>query len=86
MVTELKAIKFLTGATAVPVAAGGVDGAEGAVTLVISGEDVQVRKAIACIEGVKGAKIARRFRQTDCTLCDDKHCSLRGGTKPWLNK
>ncbi len=86
VVTELKAIESLTGATAVPIAAGGIDGAEGAVTLVISGDDNQVRNAIACVEEVKGAKIARQFRQTDCTMCDDEHCSLRGGTKPWLKK
>jgi len=52
--------------------------------LVISGEDNQVKQAIACIEEVKGAKISRQFRQTDCKKCNDAHCSLRGGTKPWL--
>jgi len=84
VVTELKAIEILTGATAIPIGAGGVDGAEGAITLVISGEDSQIKKAIACIEEVKGAKISRRFQQTDCTKCNDQHCSLRGGNKPWL--
>jgi hypothetical protein len=83
-ITELKAISLLTGATAIPIAAGGVDGAEGAVTLVVSGEDNQVKQAIAYIEEVKGAKITRKFHQTDCTRCKDDHCSLRGGTKPWL--
>jgi hypothetical protein len=84
VVTELQAIKLLTGATAIPIAAGGVDGAEGAITLVVSGEDNHVKKAIAYIEEVKGAKISRQFRQTDCTKCNDEHCSLRGGNKHWL--
>jgi len=84
VITELKAIELLSGATAVPIAAGGVDGAEGAITLVVSGEDNQVKKAIACIEAVKGAKIPRKFRQTDCTKCKDEHCALLGGNKPWL--
>jgi hypothetical protein len=84
VVTELQAISSLTGAAAIPIAAGGVDGAEGAITLVVSGDDNQVKKAIAFIEEVKGAKISRQFRQTDCTKCKDEHCSLRGGTKPWL--
>jgi hypothetical protein len=84
VVTELKAIEILTGATAIPIGAGGVDGAEGAITLVISGEDSQTEKAIAYIEEVKGTKISRRFQQTDCTKCNDQHCSLRGGNKPWL--
>jgi hypothetical protein len=84
VVTELKAIELLTGATAVPISAGGVDGAEGAITLVISGEDNPVKKAIACIEDVKGARVSRAFRQTDCKKCKDEHCSLRGGNKHWL--
>lgn len=86
VVTELKAIELLTGATAVPIAAGGVDGAEGAVTLVISGEDNQVKKAIAYVEEVKGAAISRQFRQTDCARCSEVHCSLRGGNKSWLKQ
>jgi hypothetical protein len=84
VVTEPKAIKMLTGATAIPIAAGGVDGAEGAITMVIAGEEKQVRKAIDYIEGVKGAKISRQFRQTDCTKCNDEHCALHGGNKHWL--
>jgi hypothetical protein len=84
VVTELKAIEILTGATAIPISAGGVDGAEGAITLVISGEANQIKKAIDYIEDVKGAKISRQFRQTDCTKCNDQHCSLRGGNKHWL--
>ena len=84
VVTELTAIQILSGATAVPISAGGVDGAEGAITLVISGKDDQVRKAIDCVESVKGARVARRFRQTDCTKCQDMHCALSGGRKHWL--
>ena len=84
VVTELKAIEILTGATAIPISAGGVDGAEGAITLVLSGEVDQVKNAIAYIEDVKGAKISRRFRQTDCTKCNDQYCSLHGGNKRWL--
>jgi hypothetical protein len=84
VVTELKAIEILTGATAIPIAAGGVDGAEGAITLVVSGEDNQVKQAITYVEEAKGAKISRKFRQTDCTKCNDQHCSLHGGSKHWL--
>ncbi|HSW57752.1 MAG TPA: hypothetical protein VLH15_05085 [Dehalococcoidales bacterium] len=83
VITEIKAIKLLSGATAVPIAAGGIDGAEGAITFVISGEEDQVKKAVACIEECKGAEISRQFRQTDCTKCNDNHCSLRGGKRPW---
>jgi hypothetical protein len=84
VVTELKAIEILTGATAIPISAGSIDGAEGAITLVISGTDNQVKKAIAYVENVKGAKISRQFRQTDCSKCNDQHCSLHGGNKHWM--
>ena len=84
VVTEIDAVRLLTGATAIPIAAGGVDGAEGAITLVISGENNQVEKAVDYIEEVKGALISRRFHQTDCGKCNEIHCSLRGGNKSWL--
>ena len=84
VVTELVAIRVLSGATATPIGAGGVDGAEGAITLVISGLDYQVQKAIEFIEDVKGARLSRRFRQTDCAKCTDEHCALVGGNKHWL--
>ena len=86
VITELKALEILTGATSIPIGAGGVDGAEGAVTLVISGNDNQVKKAIADVESVKGAKVSRKFRQTDCTKCNNEHCALHGGNKHWLKK
>jgi hypothetical protein len=86
VVNELRAIEILTGATAIPIGAGGIDGAEGAITLVISGADYQVEKAIAYIEDVKGAIISRQFRQTDCNKCKNQHCSLHGGNKHWLKK
>ncbi|MFC1870622.1 hypothetical protein ACFLYE_05100, partial [Chloroflexota bacterium] len=46
VVTEVEAIRILSGATAVPIAAGGLAGAEGAITLVIKGETEQVNQAI----------------------------------------
>lgn len=57
VVTEVKAIEILTGATAIPIGAGGVGGAEGAITLVIKGDEDQVQKSIKIIEGVKGTKL-----------------------------
>jgi hypothetical protein len=42
VVPELRAIEILTGATAIRIGAGGIDGAEGAITLVSSRADNQV--------------------------------------------
>ena len=57
VVTETEAVEILSGATAIPIAAGGLDGAEGAITMVIKGEKAQVDKAIDYIEQSKGATL-----------------------------
>jgi hypothetical protein len=45
VITEIEAINILSGAVAIPIGAGGVSGAEGAVTLVIKGTNNQVETA-----------------------------------------
>ncbi len=63
VVTELKAVEILSGgATATPISAGGLAGAEGAITMVIKGDDEPVTKVIHYIEECKGAKLPREVR------------------------
>ena len=52
--TEIEAVRTLSGAEAIPCAAGGIAGAEGAVWLLIRGEAEAVRKAMAIIEEIRG--------------------------------
>jgi len=54
VVTEIEAVKLLSGAEAVPIAAGGVDGAEGSITLQIKGSDASVKKAMDIMLKIKG--------------------------------
>jgi hypothetical protein len=54
IVTELEAIKMLTGAAAFQASAGGVGGAEGGSWLVFRGTRDQVTKAMALVKSVKG--------------------------------
>jgi len=54
IVTELEAIKILTGATAFQSSAGGVSGAEGGVWLVFRGTRDQVTKALELTKSVQG--------------------------------
>jgi hypothetical protein len=54
IVTELEAIKILTGATAFQANAGGVGGAEGGSWLVFRGTPDQVKKAVELAKSVKG--------------------------------
>lgn len=83
VITEPKAIEILTGAEAIPVSAGGLGGAEGAVTMIIKGEDEQVSQTIKYIEECKGARLppVRTFNCYDCpfVLCE---FPLKG--KPWV--
>lgn len=54
VLTEIEAIRLLTGATAELVAAGGVCGAEGAVWLAVGGEPAQKEAARKLIESIAG--------------------------------
>lgn len=54
IVTELEAIKILTGATAFQSSAGGISGAEGSVWLVFRGTKEQVTKALDLVRSIQG--------------------------------
>jgi len=54
VVTEITALETLYRVTAKCIAAGGVGGSEGAVTLVIDGEAPEVEKALKDIKSFKG--------------------------------
>jgi hypothetical protein len=84
VVTELKAIEILSGAVSMPISAGGLGGAEGAVTLVIKGEKEQVTKAIQKIEDSKGARLppVRICNCNDCPLSSSS-CGFPLKDKPW---
>lgn len=81
-VTEVDAVNLLSGATAIPIASGGLGGAEGAVTLVIKGTEKQVKKAIKFIEQCKGAKMPA-LRLANCSGCGVPHCRFPVGDKHW---
>jgi len=77
VVTEVEAIDILSEAKAFVVAAGGLGGAEGAVTLVIRGPNEKVNRALQIIKDVKGATLPEVF-PTDCASCWYPTCHLRG--------
>jgi len=56
VITELEAIKILSGAEAIVMAKGGVSGAEGAVTLMVRGTPKQLRQVTLLAKAVKGEK------------------------------
>jgi hypothetical protein len=81
-ITEIDAVKILSGAVTVPIASGGLGGAEGAMTLIIKGTNKQVRGAIEFIEQSKGAKLPS-LRLSNCSDCSVLHCRFPVGDKHW---
>jgi len=75
VVSEVEAIKILSGAEAIPVASGGVDGAEGALILLILGGEDNVNEAIKIVESVKGEPQVKAY-PSECEVCDRKNCHL----------
>jgi len=82
-VTELTAIEILSGAQAIPIASGGLGGAEGSVVLVIKGEKEQVGQAIEYVEACKGARLPQ-VRVPDCYGCTSDICDFPIGDKHWI--
>ncbi|MEK7848788.1 MAG: hypothetical protein AAB270_07675 [Chloroflexota bacterium] len=83
VVTEVKAVEILSGASAVPFAAGGLGGAEGAITLAVEGDDEQVTKVIRVAEACKGAQLPT-VRVNSCLDCTVTWCAFPIGDKPWV--
>jgi hypothetical protein len=81
-ITEVDAVKLLSGARAVPIASGGLGGAEGAVVLSIEGTDEQVQTCITYIEASKGAKLPHA-RAMDCPECRSPDCHFPADQKHW---
>lgn len=85
VVTELQAIEILSGAKAVPNAAGGLGGAEGTIVLAIEGDKKQVTKAIEYVEQSKGAKLPQA-RALPCHLCTVEDCRFSVRNKHWAQR
>jgi hypothetical protein len=68
VVTEIEALKILADVEAKHVASGGVGESAGAVTLVIKGEEANVRNAISIVESIKGEPTLKGFKGT-CETC-----------------
>ena len=67
-VTEIEALRILFGVEAKHVASGGIGGTEGAVVLVVMGEEARVKAAISLVESIKGEKPVAPLKGT-CATC-----------------
>ncbi|OGP90001.1 MAG: hypothetical protein A2156_01380 [Deltaproteobacteria bacterium RBG_16_48_10] len=76
VVTEVEAVSILSGATATVIGAGGLAGAEGAVTFVIRGSKEKVDRALQAVRAVKGATLPEVL-PGECPSCRYATCHLR---------
>ncbi|MCS7131896.1 MAG: hypothetical protein NZ934_04130 [Hadesarchaea archaeon] len=76
VVTELEAIRILTGAEAMALGKGGLSGAEGSVTLLVLGSSEQLGNLRALVNSIKGESYPKV--ETDCDVCENPTCWLRG--------
>jgi len=83
-VNEVRAIEMLSGASAIPIASGGLGGAEGAVTLVLKGKADAVKKALDFIEQSKGARFPD-LRLCNCNDCPVPNCRFPMAGKRWIS-
>jgi hypothetical protein len=81
-VTEIQAVEILSGAKAIPIAAGGIGGGEGSVVLAIEGTKEQVTRAIEFVEQSKGARLPQP-RTVPCNLCMSPDCHFPINEKHW---
>jgi len=83
-INEVRAIEILSGASAIPIASGGLGGAEGAVTFVLKGKSDQVKKALDFVEQSKGARLPD-LRLCNCNDCPVPNCKFPMADKKWTS-
>jgi len=83
VITEIEAIKILSGASATHIASGGIGGSEGAVILSCEGHVKEVAKVTEIIENIKGEP-AQQWIKQQCNTCRYVNCTFYGKEKKSL--
>jgi hypothetical protein len=88
VVTEIEALRILFDVEAKHVASGGIGGSEGAVVLVVMGDERSVKEAIAFVVSIKGEEPVAALKGT-CETC--RYACCFAGTKEsdlpkWLQR
>jgi len=71
IITEMEALKMLTGVDAIPIGGGGIDGGEGSKTFVLEGPEDSIKAARDLICSIKGEPALKTVVKS-CELCDAK--------------
>lgn len=86
VVTEIEALKLLTGADSYHVASGGIGGSEGAVVISCEGNAESIDRVIKVIESVKGEPPIQKGRRQQCDSCRYVNCNYYRKEKDKLPK
>jgi len=78
VVTEVEAFRQLFDVQAIPVSAGGLCGAEGAVVWILKGEEDNVMKAYRLCDQVRGHVLPYSLNVYECAECPNPVCQLAG--------
>ena len=81
--TEVDALRTLTGVEARVYSCGGLQGAEGSVSIALSGEDEQIARTIELCESVKGVEVPP-IPTENCAECKTATCFLSGKNALWV--
>jgi hypothetical protein len=73
VINEIQAFKLLCGVEAVPVAAGGIAGAEGCLVFMLLGTSSELSKAEELLSQIKGARLPQIYL-LDCEVCPRDWC------------
>ncbi|KYH31618.1 hypothetical protein [Neomoorella mulderi] len=92
VVTEREAVEILSGAICTVIGRGGINGAEGATTMVAEGDEAKVQAAISVVLDVKGACTSGSSRSMEecragCPKCrEHRSCAWRKWSKSGFEK
>lgn len=73
MINEIEAFRLICGVEAIPVAAGGVAGAEGCVVFILKGTSSALSKAEDLLSQIEGARLPQIYL-LDCEVCPRQRC------------
>ncbi|MCL5934962.1 MAG: hypothetical protein M1543_00430 [Firmicutes bacterium] len=79
VITEIEALKILTGVETTHLGSGGIGGSEGSVILLVRGSDQEIEDTYKLIKGIKGGKKfgGWKYKCNECEFkCDHSHLPL----------
>jgi len=83
VITEIEALRVLTGVEVTHLGSGGIGGSEGAVVLLAGGSEAQIDKTYQLLQGIKGEKRFSGWKY-NCNLCKFK-CQMYKASVNQLN-